>query len=66
MGKLTPEARQRYIESGGVSCPFCGTYNIEAEEVDYFDDCIEQNVSCLDCGEQWLDIYKITDILYEE
>jgi len=49
-----------YFESGMITCPFCGSKDIEASgnaHVGYLE--VFQHVGCHTCDKEWLDIYKI-------
>ena len=60
--KLTNEQRKAYLQGEGASCPYCGVTDIEGQSVD-IDTChATQEVRCLECGEEWLDIYTLTDV----
>ena len=53
----------QYVKSSGLKCPRCESENIDP--VDYFEsdrtinDCILQNILCLDCNAEWFDVYKL-------
>jgi len=60
--KLSKSAKKRYIELGGIKCPFCLSDHIEAGKYYPEANFIYQDVSCLDCHEDWSDQYTLTDI----
>jgi hypothetical protein len=62
MKRLTKKQRREYVDKGGVRCPFCGTENIEARGLKTESGAVWQDVTCLDCGEGWQDVYTLTDI----
>ena len=57
--KLTEEQKKDYIESDGSHCPFCKSTGITA--YDAFSD-NGQKIECEDCGETWIDVYKLVDV----
>ena len=52
---------KNYVEGGGVSCPFCGTQNIEGQNLEFDASCIWQKVICGDCGKRWTDTYSLVE-----
>ena len=55
--------RRKYIEGGGVACPFCGSENIEGGSVEIDCGFANQNVGCADCGAEWLDYYVLNGVI---
>ncbi|NTW34545.1 MAG: DUF1178 family protein [Syntrophobacteraceae bacterium] len=53
---------KKYLETGGVSCPFCGSHNIEGQSFDIDEDGVTQEVGCNDCCREWIDSYKLHSI----
>jgi len=51
-----------YVENGGTKCPFCGHWNISGDEVTTGNGEASQEMFCGKCGNEWLDIYKLTSI----
>jgi len=49
-----------YVAGAGVSCPFCGSGDLETIEGPQVDgrDCW-QEVECRDCGKSWRDVYHL-------
>jgi hypothetical protein len=41
-------------------CPICGEQQIEGRDTDYLMAAMTQEMSCLMCGAQWQDVYKLT------
>lgn len=66
MARLSQEQRERYIQQGGPSCPFCGDLNIEGQNCEFDVGIMWQEVKCLACGETWTDDYTLTGITYDE
>ena len=60
---LAAYAAERYVKKGGVECPFCGSNDIEGGEVAIDAGGATQEVSCLECGESWYDLYALTGYL---
>ena len=61
--QLTQEQIDNYLEFNGMVCPFCSSENIST--LDDFE--IElneawQDVECLACGRDWIDVYKLTTV----
>jgi transcription elongation factor Elf1 len=48
-----------YLQSP-YHCPYCNSKDIEAQPFDA--EMSRQPVVCLACGEQWTDIYTLTDV----
>jgi len=59
MAILTAEQKQKYMESRGSICPFCGSTDISGGSVNIEAAQAWQNVSCNDCGETWRDVYTL-------
>lgn len=63
MSILTVEQKKKYLESGAQHCPFCesedisGDATFDAEGTEAW-----QRVVCLDCSEEWQDVYKLADV----
>lgn len=56
---LTEEQRKKYLDEGGVNCPYCGSDEID----NWAPDCdghIFVRCLCLDCGKAWVDEYTLT------
>jgi transposase-like protein len=61
--KLTEKARKEYVRTGGYSCPFCGSSQIEGVgSFDFSDNTVYQNVVCYDCKKEWTDEYTLTGV----
>ena len=52
----------RYLQVGGLRCPFCDSDQIEGNEWNADSGSATQEVECNDCGESWLDVYKLVSI----
>jgi len=55
-----PMSDAEYVAGAGVSCPFCGSGDLETIEGPQVDgrDCW-QEVECRDCGKTWRDVYHL-------
>lgn len=62
---MTEKQTKKYIENGGVFCPHCGSYDLKAGQPEV-DVQIEVEVECLACGEEWIDLYSLTDVRESE
>lgn len=60
-----PMSDAKYAAGAGVSCPFCGSGDLEVLEGPQVDGaCCWQEVECLDCHKTWRDVYRLAG--YEE
>lgn len=64
--KLTLEQIEKYIDDGGVRCPYCGSENITGSypETDVGESW--QDVECDDCGKEWTDLYRLVGVDVDE
>ena len=60
---LTEEARQQYVQDGGVHCPYCGSADIEGSSLEVDGGSTIQKIYCLDCDREWTDVYQLTGII---
>ncbi len=58
---LTPKQKKKYLDQGGVRCPFCDSDQLEG---DGFGDeqSSSEHVRCLTCPKEWYDDYKLVAI----
>jgi hypothetical protein len=56
-----PDAK-RYIRQGGVACPFCKSEQLEGGPFDCNTGQAFQEMLCLECGRDWLDVYRLSAI----
>ena len=54
---------QKYIDSDGSKCPFCGSNQIQAGHCDTHKSNAYQEVECLKCRSFWENKYKLDDIV---
>ena len=59
---LTPKQKSRYIEQGGVKCPFCNNDDITGSSVEIDSGMATQEVSCETCCETWMDLYSLVGV----
>lgn len=55
----TPLTDKNYVKKGGACCPLCLGNQIEGQSIEVDGAVAWQEVSCLDCGGEWQDIYKL-------
>lgn len=58
----TKEAREKYVRTGGVRCLFCGSEQIEGGAFECNAGMAGQEVRCLDCSEEWIDVYSMIEV----
>ena len=56
----------KYIRSGGVKCPYCGSEEIEGGSIEIDEGRAVQSITCLNCDKFWDDIYSLSGIHDEE
>jgi transposase-like protein len=57
---LPKNAQEKYVASGGLDCPYCGSSDIEGDEVDIGVGWASQGIVCKSCGQEWFDQYKLS------
>jgi transcription elongation factor Elf1 len=58
---LTPRAKKKYLKSPH-SCPFCGSHDIEGQQVQIDCGACWQPISCTTCKRKWDDIYMLMNV----
>ena len=58
---LTSADIKKYVKERGAKCPYCGSKEVEAGELDP-DVNITCVVSCGKCHNEWTDVYTLTDM----
>lgn len=58
---LTAKQKKKYLADSS-KCPYCGSSSIEGSNEDDEGDDKFQNISCDDCGREWVDIYKLAEV----
>jgi len=54
---------EKYIECGGVFCPYCGSHDIEGDSFESDEYGVTQVVGCNECHEEWKDTYTLTQVV---
>lgn len=49
-----------YVMRKGVCCPRCRSEDIQGNEVDIDEGTASQEMTCSNCGFEWLDVYTLT------
>ena len=62
MTTLTQDMKQRYIDSGGNSCLFCGSKDIVGGHIEVEGNGAFQEVTCNHCHKRWNDIHQLVDV----
>ena len=53
---------KKYLEQGGIACPFCGSWDIDGGSMNFESGEIAQRISCHECDERWTDVYKLVAV----
>lgn len=61
--QLTKEEVRKYIQSDGVSCPYCGSSDIAGGSIETDENRAYQKITCNACGAYWSDGYTLDSIL---
>jgi len=68
-GAWTSTQIGRYVNSGGSSCPHCGSAALQRDNASGNDlrqdpevPFVRVAVQCLDCRRTWIDLYKLTNV----
>uniref|UniRef100_A0A6M3M5T5 Uncharacterized protein n=1 Tax=viral metagenome TaxID=1070528 RepID=A0A6M3M5T5_9ZZZZ len=59
---MKQEDKWEYVNSGGTSCPYCGSQEIQGGFIEVDAGSAWQSIDCLECGKGWKDIYRLVDI----
>lgn len=60
---ISIEKEKEYVDSGGRSCPYCSSDQIDLDSGPNVDGSIVSvPVICEECGKTWIDLYKLTGI----
>jgi len=59
---MTEEQKKKYLESGGVRCPYCNSEYLTTYKMQTDISIAWQGVSCESCGEEWTDQYTLTGV----
>jgi hypothetical protein len=53
---------KKYLEQGGIACPFCGSWDIDGGSMNFESGEIAQRISCHECNERWTDVYRLAAV----
>jgi hypothetical protein len=56
---------QRYLRNGGISCPYCGSEQLDGSSWESTDGVVHRKVSCT-CGHSWFDNYVLSSVSHDE
>ncbi len=59
---LTEDQQKKYVSSGGVRCPYCGSDDIEGGFVEINAGGAEQELVCNACQKKWRNVYQLVHI----
>ena len=59
---LDSERMAKYQGKMGLFCPFCESNDLDWDSPRTLDGDVIQEVSCLDCGKAWIDVYTLTRV----
>lgn len=65
MARKVPASSEEYVKEGGNKCPFCGSTDIEGDQVTIDAGKAYQPVGCNDCEGEWTDVYKLEGFTHE-
>ena len=64
--------KEAYIRSGGVNCPYCGSDDLEDDNLSFDSYALPegkhyfQDVYCHGCSRSWTNEFTLTDIILDE
>jgi hypothetical protein len=58
---MKARARSAYLKHPH-HCPYCETEQIEGGNLNTGDCHVWQEIKCLKCGKEWIDVYSLTDV----
>lgn len=56
------KTNEEYVKDS-TCCPFCGSGDIEGNEISIDEGTATQLVYCLECEKEWIDCYQLTGYL---
>lgn len=59
---LSLHKKEKYIDSGGVKCPYCGSKDMTCYPLQADGGYVWHNITCDKCSKQWKDVYKLVNI----
>ena len=54
---------KKYIDAGGVHCPYCKGENRQFSSIEVEGGGAHQQIECIDCGARWADSYLLVGIV---
>lgn len=64
---MTNEQKKKYLASGGVTCLYCGDYDVyEVRSESSYCRATLNTIRCGVCGKQWKDVLDLCDVLPDE
>ena len=63
---LTEKQRKKYVDGGGLHCPFCDSMELQVGHQNMHEDGIWVNVTCRDCGKELTEQYALVDVEAEK
>lgn len=54
--------QQRYLAGEPNTCPTCRSSEVEGDEVTINGKNAEQTLGCLNCGDEWTDVYQLVRV----
>jgi len=62
----TAASVDQYVDQSGALCPFCGSSNVEAQNLEMDGACAWSDCTCNDCNKEWKDEYALTGYSVKE
>jgi len=59
---LSTSQCKEYIRKGGVTCPYCGSYDLQGGFVEIDQGTAKQPMTCLACSKSWHDYYELVEL----
>lgn len=60
--KLTKAAIKKYVDGGGLLCPYCGSNDISADGLEGDGPRAWSNTQCGKCHNEWVDLLELVDV----
>ena len=62
--ELTAEQKKKYLETGGIKCPFCGSAKFDGLEDFWTLEGVlfKWKTECRECKATWTEVYTLTGI----
>ena len=52
---------KKYVVNGGVSCPFCGSEDLNTNPPEFDTGTMWQQAYCCQCDKKWTDTYRLVE-----